>query len=363
MAQAPDIMNIWRRRIQRGQTKAAPQQEKLQRQDSVRIIPGFDIGRDAGARGGKGRAGDFDGNVDASSQPHKGSSQHVDRSAKKPKSLQKKRKEGLIVVRQFIIYGIFVVAVVHTWLYQAGMESPSYCLPGQDAAALPGRPYACYQPLPATLDAATAFAGFFNPANVYGLPEYAVELTATLSEDNAGTVRDNDDDSDFVFYHMRGNYPHTNHVLHILVPVLAGCVAMFYGLWRFLRHHQVRSFVSFRCVCECEWCRFMCVHAYVRACVRACVRAPPQTQMQSDSMPPWTCYHTTPPALAPTATHTHAAHVRHTGHPCTKHTKHTRTTLHNPNTDHNSHSRVCFTVDSASSWPTAPRWWERWWVW
>jgi len=148
------------------------------------------------------------------------------RAAAASRSKADKRKEYLIIVKQFILYALFLVSMTDMYLYQALLEAPSYCSPVQNSSALPGDPYACYEPCRQTLDATTSFAdsfGAFNARNEFGYPEYVLQR-------GSGS-----------FYYMRGNFPYQNRVLHFIVPAASAALCIFYAGWRFARHHHLVS--------------------------------------------------------------------------------------------------------------------------
>lgn len=223
-------MQMWKLEFAAAEQKEAPRHEVLERQNSARLVPGFkDSKKSRKTTGGKPNKSAHDlQRSDTRTLLEEGEAARQLRR-KKEKSTSKKQKEGLIVVKQFVLYGLFALCLVRCYLYQAAFENPSFCLPTVFESA----PAPCYQPLYGTLDHLTSFAsaaGGFNFDNVYGYPEYAVNLSSSSSLNS--------------LYHMRGNFPASNRLMHVFVPLVAGVLAIFYGLWRFLRHHQCAKLES-----------------------------------------------------------------------------------------------------------------------
>eukprot|EP00750_Incisomonas_marina_P033664 INCI9926.3.p1 GENE.INCI9926.3~~INCI9926.3.p1 ORF type:complete len:1575 (+),score=249.58 INCI9926.3:64-4788(+) len=211
-------MQMWKLEFAEIEKKEAPRHEALERSDSARLVPGFKDSNKKSRKGGKMKPAHDLQRSDTRALLEEGEAARQ-RRRKKEKSSSRKQKEGLIVVKQFVLYGLFALCLVRCYLYQAAFETPSFCLPTVYESA----PAPCYEPLYGTLDHETLFAnaaGGFNFDNVHGYPEYAVNMSGNT------------------LYHMRGNFPAINRLVHVFIPFVVGILAIYYGLWRFLRHHQ-----------------------------------------------------------------------------------------------------------------------------
>ena len=108
---------VWQTMYKMGITTDTPEpkQEPLLRQDSVRLLTTYDVS----VRNLSLARTSTDSIIDTASGGSKS------RKKEKRRKATKKGKAGLIMVKRFVVYAIFVISAAHLYLYQGAMESPT----------------------------------------------------------------------------------------------------------------------------------------------------------------------------------------------------------------------------------------------